>query len=56
MTRALGHGVTEPAGALAYHIGVEKVMAWNRQWQCDVLTRLTHHVSVSAIIVLTTED
>lgn len=45
MVKAFGSEILAKGNHLAYDIGYEKVRAWGRQWQCDVLRRLAKHVS-----------
>lgn len=45
MVKAFGSEILEKGNHLAYDIGYEKVRAWGRQWQCDILRRLVKHVS-----------
>lgn len=45
LAKALGQDVFNKKNQMLYYIGYGKIRAWSRQWQCDILKRLTEHVS-----------
>jgi hypothetical protein len=52
LVKALGEDILLKGNHVPYDIGYEKVRAWGRQWQCDVIKRLTKHVGFKFLMLV----